>query len=81
MQKHDDAFKDLTLWAWDSKDLIWFKHIYLSSVAKQVLETYIKISLSSPLPGTNQYWCHMEKYGRDPSRPRTRDPWVERQTP
>jgi hypothetical protein len=22
-------------------------------------------SLSSPLPGTNQYWCHMKKHGRD----------------
>ena len=38
-------------------------------------------SLLSPLPGTNQYWCHMENRGHDQCEVQTHDPEVVRQTP
>jgi hypothetical protein len=54
-------------------DLLWFKHTYLSLIAKQVLATYIN-HFESTNPGTNQYWRHMRKHGRDPIRAQTNDP-------
>ena len=38
-------------------------------------------SLSSLLPGTNQYWCHMRNHGCDQCGVRTHDPEVVGQTP
>jgi hypothetical protein len=58
--------------------LVWFKHIHLSSIAKQVLATYT-YNFPSPLPGTNQYWWwHIKKNGHDPGRAQIHD--LERQT-
>ena len=38
-------------------------------------------TLSSPLPGTNQYnWCHMRNHGREPCGVPTHDPKVAKQT-
>ena len=34
----------------------------------------------SPLPGTNQHWCHKRNHGRDPCGVRTQDLEVARQT-
>ena len=39
------------------------------------------LSLSSSLPGINQYCCHMRNHGRDPCGVQTHDPEVVRQTP
>ena len=39
-------------------DLSLHNYIYFSSIVKYK-------SLSSPLTGTNQYWCHMRNHGRD----------------
>ena len=50
------------------------------NVQKCILTQLIK-SLLSPLPGTNQYWCHMKNHGCDPCRVWTHDPEVARQTP
>lgn len=38
--------------------------IYLSSIVKEAFSLFEP--LSSPLPGTNQYWCHMRDHDRDP---------------
>ena len=51
----------------------------VSSIVKKASSLFE--SLSSLLPGTNQYWCLMEKHGRDPGGARTHDLWDERQTP
>jgi hypothetical protein len=40
-----------------------FKHIHFFLDCK-ISNLYS--SLSGPLPGANQYWCHMKKHGRDP---------------
>ena len=53
--------------------------ICFSSIVKKSSSLFE--SLSSPLPGTNQYRCLMEKHGRDPGGARNHDPWDERQTP
>jgi hypothetical protein len=59
-----------------SLNVKWFKHIYLSSVVKQDLTTYLNIkSTSQPV------LLHMKKQGCDPIRAQTHDPLVERQTP
>ena len=50
--------------------------ICFSSIVKKACSLFE--SLSSPLPGTNQYWCLMEKHGGDPGGARTHDPWDER---
>ena len=39
---------------------------YLSSLDCEASSHNFFKSLSSPLPGTNQYWCHMRNHGRDP---------------
>ena len=41
-----------------------FKPIHYCLIMKQVLTTYFS-SLSCLLPGTNQYWCHMN-HGHNP---------------
>ena len=49
--------------------------ICFSSIVKKASSLFL--SFSSPLPGTHQYWCLMEKHGRDPDWARTHDPWDE----
>jgi hypothetical protein len=54
------------------------KHIYLSSIVKQVLATYINHFPDRFLAGTNQDRFHMKKQGSDPIKTRTYNPWVEK---
>ena len=41
----------------------------------------MKNLIATVLVGTYQYWCLMEKHGRDPGGAETHDAWDERQTP
>ena len=47
----------------DTTLIVNFKLIYFSSICEASSHNLFK-SLSSPLPGTSQYWCDMRNHGR-----------------